>query len=70
MKEVKLSELKKMVQEGKKKVEIAEYYGLSVLGTGKLLKQCGLKIRKFKKPAFKIIDDTVSSNITIIQKTI
>lgn len=55
-KTVSKAELTAMVDAGKKKNAIAEYYGLNVAQTTKLLKDCNLTIRKFHAPAFVIID--------------
>ena len=46
------AELTSLVNEGKKKEEIASYYGLNNAQTTKLLQSAGLKIRKFHKPVF------------------
>lgn len=48
--------LTKLVEEGKKKEEIASHFGLNNAQTTKLLKQAGLTIRKFHKPVFNLID--------------
>jgi len=45
-----------MVDSGSKKEQIAEYYGLNIAQTTKLLKSAGLKIRKFHQPAFTLVD--------------
>ena len=59
LKKVKKSELTAMVNEGKKRNEIAAYYGLKEAQVAKLLKAAGLKIRKFHLPTFELVDDTV-----------
>ena len=59
LKQVKKSELTVMVNEGKKRNEIAAYYGLKEAQVAKLLKAAGLKIRKFHLPTFELVDDTV-----------
>ena len=59
LKQVKKSELTAMVNEGKKRNEIAAYYGLKEAQVAKLLKAAGLKIRKFHLPTFELVDDTV-----------
>ena len=53
---VSKAELTAMVDSGSKKEQIAEYYGLNIAQTTKLLKSAGLKIRKFHKPAFTLVD--------------
>jgi len=50
------AELTAMVDSGSKKEQIAEYYGLNIAQTTKLLKSAGLKIRKFHQPAFTLVD--------------
>lgn len=62
LKQVKKSELTAMVNEGKKRNEIAAFYGLKEAQVAKLLKAAGLKIRKFHLPTFELVDDTVEEN--------
>ena len=62
LKQVKKSELTAMVNEGKKRNEIAAHYGLKEAQVAKLLKAAGLKIRKFHLPTFELVDDTVEEN--------
>ena len=57
-KKIVLSELKKQIEEGMKKDELAKFYGLPVTQMTKLLKSAGLEIRKFRRPSFELIDDT------------
>ena len=59
LKQVKKSELTAMVNEGKKRNEIAAHYGLKEAQVAKLLKAADLKIRKFHLPTFELVDDTV-----------
>ena len=66
LKQVKKSELTAMVNEGKKRNEIAAYYGLKEAQVAKLLKAAGLKIRKFHLPTFELVDDTVEEEATMI----
>ena len=56
-KQISLSELKQKVEDGWKKNQLAEYYGLPMVQMTKLLQKAGLKIRKFHAPAFELIDD-------------
>ena len=56
-KEIKLSELTAYVQEGKKKEDIMEIYGLKSAQVTKLMQEAGLTFRKFHKPAFTLIRD-------------
>jgi hypothetical protein len=58
MKQITKTELTNLVNQGKKKDEIATYYGLNVAETGRLLKQAGLTIKKVRKPTFTFVDDT------------
>ena len=62
LKQVKKSELTAMVNEGKKRNEIAAHYGLKEAQVAKLLKAAGLKIRKFHLPTFELVDDTVEGD--------
>lgn len=55
-KQISKTELTKLVNDGKKKDEIMSYYGLNASQTTKLLKDVGLKIRKFAIPVYKLID--------------
>lgn len=57
-KKVVLSELKALVEEGKKMKDIAEFYGLPVNTTRNLLKKAGLKISRSQSPKFILIDDS------------
>ena len=56
-KKISLSELKSLVEGGMKKDAIAAHYNLPMTQVTTLLKQAGLKIRKFHKPAFILEDD-------------
>ena len=66
LKQVKKSELTAMVNEGKKRNEIAAHYGLKEAQVAKLLKAAGLKIRKFHLPTFELVDDTVEENTSMM----
>lgn len=55
-KNISKAELTTLVNDGKKKEEIASYYGLNNAQTTNLLKSAGLKIRKFHKPVFVLVD--------------
>ena len=75
LKQVKKSELTAMVNEGKKRNEIAAYYGLKEVQVAKLLKAAGLKIRKFHLPTFELVDDTAEEtaqmmNIPVTQEVL
>jgi hypothetical protein len=56
VRQISKSELTRLVNEGKKKDEISSYYGLNNAQTTKLLQSAGLKIRKFHKPTFTLVD--------------
>ena len=66
LKQVKKSELTAMVNEGKKRNEIAAHYGLKEAQVAKLLKAAGLKIRKFHLPTFELVDDTVEGDVPMM----
>lgn len=54
---ISVSTLKKQVEDGMKRKALAEYYGISEVQMAKVLKQAGLKIRKFHTPAFELVHD-------------
>lgn len=56
VRQISKAELTNLVNEGKKKDFIASYYGLNNAQTTKLLQSAGLKIRKFHKPTFALVD--------------
>ena len=66
LKQVKKSELTAMVNEGKKRNEIAAHYGLKEAQVAKLLKAAGLKIRKFHLPTFELVDDSVEETAQVM----
>ena len=70
LKQVKKSELTAMVNEGKKRNEIAAHYGLKEAQVAKLLKAAGLKIRKFHLPTFELVDDTVEETAQMMDDII
>lgn len=55
---ISLATLKKQVEEGMKRKELAEYYGIPETQMAKALKSAGLKIRKFHNPAFELVMET------------
>lgn len=61
-----LSVLKKQVEEGMKKKELAEYYGIPETQMTKALKAAGLKIRKFHLPSFKLVEETEDERQMVI----
>lgn len=64
---ISLTTLKKQVEDGMKKSQLAEHYGMSELQVGKLLKQAGLRIRKFHKPAFELVNDEEIAKVTEVE---
>lgn len=52
--EIKYETLKEQVEKGMKRKELAEFYGLPESNMAKILKDCGLKIRKFHKKKYVI----------------
>lgn len=51
-------DLEEKVQAGWKKDTLAEHYGLPMTQMTQALKQAGLKIRKFHRPKFELVDET------------
>lgn len=66
-KKIVKAELAALVEAGKKRKELCEIYGLSELQMANVLRQAGLKIRKFHEPKWLLVDEaeeeTVSENI-------
>lgn len=60
VKKISLSFLKQQVEEGMKLQPLAEYYNLPVAQMKRVLKEAGLKIRKFKNPQYELIYDVTS----------
>ena len=59
MKNIKISEVLALLDEGKSREEIAEHYGISMPDCRRLFKHEKLKGKKAKKqPSFSITDDT------------
>lgn len=56
--------LTEQVNNGMKKAELAEFYGIPVTQMTSALKQAGLKIRKFHHPKFVLVDNTKEDTIT------
>ena len=61
--QINLKTLTQQVQNGMKKVELADYYKLPMLQMTKVLQQAGLKIRKFHAPAFTLITEDVIEDV-------
>lgn len=65
---INITELTKQVNDGMRKKEIAEFYGIPEFQVGKLLKQANLKIRKIHALAFVLVDD--KDNLNMIGETL
>ena len=59
--EIKKSILTQQVEEGWKRKALAEYYELPETQMAQVLKDAGLKIRKFHAPAFVLVTDDVAT---------
>ena len=57
--EIKKSVLAQQVQEGWKRKALAEHYGLPETQMAQVLRNAGLKIRKFHAPKYQLVDDTI-----------
>lgn len=60
---ISLELLTKQVEEGMKRKELAEYYGLPEMQMAKALKQAGLKIRRFHAPKFEFVEENVPNDL-------
>ena len=63
--QVNFEDLKERVDAGWKRAELAKHYGLNESQMARCLKDCGLKIRKFHKPAYQIIGMPGQSKISV-----
>ena len=59
--EIKLSVLTEQINEGWKRTALAEHYGLPEAQMAQVLRDAGLKIRKFHAPKYQLVDDTVDN---------
>lgn len=59
--EIKLSVLTEQVNEGWKRTALAEHYGLPEAQMAQVLRDAGLRIRKFHAPKYQLVDDTVDN---------
>lgn len=57
------STLEQQVQDGWKKDKLAEHYGLPMTQMTQVLKEAGLKIRKFHKPKYVLVDEVEQEQI-------
>lgn len=57
--EIKKSVLAQQVEEGWKRKALAEHYGLPETQMAQVLRNAGLKIRKFHAPKYQLVDDTI-----------
>lgn len=67
--QINVETLTKQVNEGMKKPELAEFYGIPVSQMGIALKSAGLKIRKFHAPSFVLVGNTISEEDIIANET-
>jgi hypothetical protein len=65
--QITLSDLRHKVQEGWKKVALAEHYGLPVSQMTQILKDAQLTIRKFHAPKYELIDDTENVSESVME---
>ena len=68
--EISMSDLKARVEAGEKRDALAEHYGLPKQQMSNLLKQAGLKIRKFHAPKFVLVDDTVQPTSEVVETVV
>ena len=61
--EIKLSELKALVAQGRKREDIMEKYSLNNAQVTRLMKEAKLTFRKTHKPVFKLVDDLAVSDL-------
>jgi hypothetical protein len=66
--QINVETLTKQINEGMKKPELAQFYGIPVSQMGNALKSAGLKIRKFHAPSFVLVGNTISEE-DIAQET-
>jgi uncharacterized lipoprotein len=64
--QINVSTLTQQVNDGMKKPQLAEFYGIPVSQMGLALKQAGLKIRKFHAPAFALVSDVIMSTDNVV----
>lgn len=67
--QINVETLTKQVNEGMKKPELAQFYGIPVSQMGNALKSAGLKIRKFHAPSFVLVSNTISEEDIIANET-
>ena len=67
--QINVETLTKQVNEGMKKPELAQFYGIPVSQMGNALKSAGLKIRKFHAPSFVLVNNTISEEDIIANET-
>lgn len=66
---ITVQDLTEKVEAGWKKPALAEHYGLPVSQMTLALKQAGLKIRKFHKPKFELVNEEVVADEDTIEIT-
>ena len=64
--EIKKSILAQQVEDGWKRKALADHYGLPETQMAQVLRDAGLKIRKFHAPKYQLVDDTNSEELVEI----
>ena len=64
------ADLAAKVEEGWKKPQLAEHYGLPVAQMTKVLQSAGLKIRKFHAPKFELVDAIEEETVVEVNDTL
>lgn len=67
--QVTKSDLSQKVQEGWKRKQLAEHYGLPETQMAQLLKDAGLQIRKFHAPKYVLVDDVSEAVAEMVQES-
>ncbi len=68
-KQISASEFTKLVNEGKTKLELSEYYDLSPANIAQVAEQLNLKFKKKVLPKFQIVYD-LDANVTVNENNI
>ena len=59
--QIRISVLTEQVEQGWKRKALAEHYGLPETQMAQVLKDSGLRIRKFHAPKYQLIDDRIET---------
>ena len=65
--EITKSDLSQKVQDGWKRKQLAEHYGLPETQMAQLLRDAGLQIRKFHAPKYVLVDDVSEAVAEVVQ---